>query len=62
MGMALLAATTVERAVYENVKNGKQAWDEVLALGLIVKDDGFYVLSDNGRKAVKTIHQQYHHQ
>ena len=59
MGMALLAATNAERSVYQNVEDGKQAWDEVVAMGLIVQEDGFWHLSDAGRRVVTYLQEQF---
>ena len=55
LGMALLGATNNERAAYENVKGGKQAWDDLLNEKLILKDGVFYILSPTGKQAVKDL-------
>lgn len=51
LGMRLLGATNAERSAYENVKDGKEAWDVLVKDGFIVKELGFYVLSDKGIRA-----------
>ena len=48
MTMALLGATVMPLTVYGNVKDGKQAWDKLLAEQFIIKERGFYVLNDKG--------------
>ena len=54
MTMTLLGATNAERAAYGNVAHGKQAWDELIADGLIVKnEENLFVLSDTGRRAAR---------
>ncbi len=54
-GMALLGATNAERSVYENVVNGKEAFDEVVAEKLIIKDGVYFVLSPTGRQLVREL-------
>jgi len=55
MGMRLLGATNAERSAYENVKDGKVAWDALVTDGFIVKKNGFYVLSDEGIRETNKI-------
>jgi len=51
-GLRLLGATNAPKSAYENVKGGQAAWDALLVDGMIVKEDGCYVLSAPGRCAV----------
>lgn len=55
LGIALLGATNAERSAYENVPNGKKAWDQLVAERLIIKDGVFFVLSPTGKQAVKDL-------
>lgn len=54
LSLQLLGATNAPKATYENVKgDGAAAFAALVESGHIVKDDGFYVLSAEGRAAIK---------
>ena len=51
--LQLLGATNAPKAAYANVKDGEAAFDALMDSGHIIENDGFYVLSETGRHAIK---------
>jgi hypothetical protein len=58
LGMSLLGVTNAERAAYQNVKDGKKAWDGLVKEKAIIKEGAFYRLSPHGRALVATLMEQ----
>jgi hypothetical protein len=53
VGLQLLGVTNAPRSAYENVEGGKDAWDSLVADGLIAKEGIFWKLTQAGYNLVR---------